>query len=425
MFTRSLARTAAIIAAILVSGLHLVAWQQSALPPAPAAAASRLPDAREINSILQELSQITGFKIKRELPFELVTRDQVNKFLKDQIKRAIKPAELEAEEITLKKFGFVPPDFDLKQTTIDLLTEQAAAFYDFHRKKLYISDWAAENMRDAALVHELAHALADQNFPIEKYLDQAGDDSEESLARQSVVEGQASWLMLEFAARRIGKTLADPKTASEYLNSSDAEMDSDDSDYPVFNKAPLYLKETLMFPYEAGQNFQQAVFLKDGKAAFSRVFREPPVDTAQILHPDRYFEGVKPVTPELPHPVKHAKGYVAGALGELDERILLEQYVDRAAAKQFGPKLMGADYRIDKAKADGRLMLVYASQWSDEDSAAGYFRAYETVLRKKWKRLDVISSSETRVTGKADDGYFLLQRDGTVVLSEEGFAEPL
>jgi len=408
---RSVARVAAIVAAIFISG----AWQQSPLRPA-----SKLPDAAEINSILQQLSRITGFKIKRELPFELVTREQVNRFLKDQIRRTIKPEEIRAEEITLKKFGFVPPDFDLKQTTIDLLTEQAAAFYDFHRKKLFISDWATENMRSAALVHELAHALADENFSIQKYLDQAGDNSEESLARQTVVEGQASWLMLEFAARRIGKSLADPATAREYLSNGDSGSEGNDSEYPVFNKAPLYLKETLMFPYEAGQNFQQAVFLRDGKAAFARVFREPPLDTAQILHPPRYFDGVKPVTPELPHPVRHSKSYVVGMLGELDERILLEQYIDRAAADD-----LGANYRIDKSKPDGRLMLVYASEWRDDGSAASYFRAYQTVLKKKWKRLDVISASADRVTGKAEDGYFLLRRDGSIVLSQEGFAAPL
>jgi len=409
------ARIAAIVAAIFISG----AWQESPLRPA------KLPDAAEINSILQQLSQITGFKIKRELPFELVTREQVNRFLTDQIRRTIKPEEIRAEEITLKKFGFVPADFDLKQTTIDLLTEQAAAFYDFHRKKLFISDWATENMRSAALVHELAHALADENFSIQKYLDQAGDNSEESLARQTVVEGQASWLMLEFAAQRIGKSLADPATAREYLSNGDSGSDDNDSEYPVFNKAPLYLKKTLMFPYESGQNFQQAVFLKDGKAAFARVFREPPLDTAQILHPLRYFEGVKPVTPELPRPARHSKSYVVGMLGELDERILLEQYIDRAAADDLGPKLVGANYRIDKSKPDGRLMLVYASEWRDGESAASYFRAYQTVLKKKWKRLDVISASADRVTGKADDGYFLLRRDGSIVISEEGFSAPL
>jgi hypothetical protein len=414
--SRASVRIFAVVLAFLISGIS---------PAATPGSVSKLPDPGEINSILQELASITGFKIRRELPFEMVTRDQVNRFLKDQIKRSIKPAEIEAEEVTLKKFGFVPQNFDLKQTTIDLLTEQAAAFYDFHRKKLFISDWATENMRDAALVHELAHALADQNFPIEKYLDKAGDSSDESLARQSVVEGQASWLMLEYAARRIRKTMADPATAREFLSNSDAEMKDDDSEYPVFNKAPLYLKETLMFPYEAGQNFQQAVFLRDGKAAFARVFRDAPVDSAQILHPARYFDGVKPVAPELPRPIKNAKGYVSGVLGELEERILLRQYVDNAAANEFGPKFTGSSYRIDKSKADGRLMLIYASEWIDPEAAAGYFRAYQKVLEKKWKRVDVMSASADRVAGKSDDGYFLLERNGSTVLSREGFPDPL
>ena len=168
---------------------------------------SSLPTKDEVRQLMNGLSSITGFQVRKQLPFQLITRDEVNKYLKDQIQRSVKPRELRAEEATLKKFGFVPPDFDLKSTTIELLTEQAAAFYDFHRKKLFISDWATRNMRETALVHELAHALADQNFPIQKYLSKGGDDSEASQARESVVEGQASWLMIEFAARQAGRTL--------------------------------------------------------------------------------------------------------------------------------------------------------------------------------------------------------------------------
>ncbi|MEP6717095.1 MAG: ImmA/IrrE family metallo-endopeptidase, partial [Terriglobia bacterium] len=187
-----------------------------------------LPSSAEINSVLNELAAITGFRVRRQLPFAMVTRVEVNRFLKRQMRRSVKPAEIRAEETTLKKFGFVAPDFDLKKTTIDLLTEQAAAYYDFHRKKLFISDWASRTMREAALIHELAHALADQNFPIQKFLAAAGDDSEESLARETVVEGQASWLMIEVAARRQGTSLGDPQTAGLYLK----DVPGDDAGFP-------------------------------------------------------------------------------------------------------------------------------------------------------------------------------------------------
>jgi hypothetical protein len=180
-------------------------------------------------------------------------------------------------------------------------------------------------------VHELAHALADQNFPIQKFLSENSEDSEQSLARETVVEGQASWLMIEYGARRSGRTLKDPETASDLLRDQ-PDNATDDSAYPVFSKAPLYIRRTLMFPYEEGEKFQQAVFLKEGKGAFARLFDQPPVSTAQVIHPDRYFAKIASTTPELPKPIRHAKAFVGGSVGELDQRILLQQYIDTYSA---------------------------------------------------------------------------------------------
>ena len=390
-------------------------WQAPAANPP----ASKLPTAEEINSILKELSGITGFRIRKQLPFALISRDEVNKYVQEQIRDSVKPDEIRAEEATLKKFGFAPAEFDLRKTTIDLLTEQAAAFYDFKRKKLFISDWATVKMRDVALIHELAHALADQNFSIKQYLAKAGDDSEASLARQAVVEGQASWLMVEVAARRVGRTLADEDTARQYLNN---DLDSPDADYPVFNKAPLYLRKTLIFPYSEGGRFQQAVFLHDGAQAFAQVFQKPPVSSAQIMHPMRYFENAGLQIPDLPKALKHTRPFITGVMGELETRILIEQYAGADLAEQLGPKLKGASYRIDESKPDHRLMLLYVSEWSDEDAASRYLAAYRQVLQGKWKQVEIAEGGADKFSGKSEDGYFMVARDGKRVLSEEGFA---
>ncbi|MCU1325038.1 MAG: hypothetical protein JWN34_408, partial [Bryobacterales bacterium] len=272
--------------------LLLIALSGKAAQDAPAAPPG-LPTAAEIDTVLKGLADITGFRIHRQLPFEMVSREQVNQFLREQIRRSVKPKELRAEEVTLRMFGFVPKDFDLKQTTIDLLTEQAAAYYDFQRHKLFISDWASRNMREVALVHELAHALADQNFPLRRYLAKAGDDAEASLARQSVVEGQASWLMLEYAARQGGKSLKDPGTAADYMQeqADSGPDDAGESQYPVFSKAPLYVRRTLMFPYDEGLKLQQMLYLREGKASFARLFLRAPTSSSQVIHPDRYLSG--------------------------------------------------------------------------------------------------------------------------------------
>lgn len=411
------------LAALFLISLPAVAWQD----PAPGAA-GKLPDAAEIDSILRQLSEITGFRIRRHLPFQLITREQVNAYVKNQIRHTVRPKDIYAEELSLKKLGFVPPNFDLRQTTIDLLTEQAAAFYDFHQKKLFISDWAASTMRDEALVHELAHALADQNFNIEKYLNKDPTDAEESLARQTVVEGQASWLTIEFAARQAGKTLTDPAVARQYFQ---REPNEDDTSYPVFSQAPLYLRATMLFPYVEGEQFQQAVVTRDGQSAFSQVFTKPPVSTSQILHPSRYFAGTKPDLPELPKPSADMKPAVEGVFGEEDVEVLLRQYTTAAIASGLAPEMTGGHYRVDaerkapKDSKDRRTSLVFATEWADESSATAFLNAYSTVIEKKWKRVDQGDQDATHISGHSEDGYYRVDRKGKMVLAREGFPDKL
>ncbi len=396
------------------------AWQE--------AKPGKLPDAAEINAILHRLSDITGFRIRRQLPFQLITRDQINDYVKKQIKHSVNPKDIYAEELSLRKLGFVTADFDLRQTTIDLLTEQAAAFYDFHQKKLFISDWAASSMREEALVHELAHALADQNFNIEKYLNKDPADAEESLARQTVVEGQASWLTLEYTARQAGKTISDAATAQQYFRH---DVEPDDQQYPVFSRAPLYLRATMLFPYEEGENFQQAVVQHDGQSAFAIVFAKPPVSTSQVLHPDRYFAKIMPVIPELPKPTPDMKAAIQGVFGEEDVEVMLRQYTSIPLAQGLAPGMVGGRYRIDrnrktvKGEKEQHTSLVFATEWDSEDSAVAFLNAYQSVIEKKWKRVDSGDHDALHISGKSEDGYYRVERRGKMVLSREGFSGKL
>src|SRR6266571_4460389 len=267
-----------------------------------AAAAAQQPEDRrqifrEIDRGIQELTAISGLKAKKPIRYDLITRDKVNEFLKERVKEAIKPEEVRAEEITLKKLGFVPPDFNLEKSTVDLLTEQAAAFYDYHKKKLFLTDWAPSAMQESALVHELAHALADQNFHLERFIKQSGKSDDSELARMAVMEGQATWLMTEALARRAGQSVSSNPALLDVM-SGGAETGS--AQFPVFNSVPLYLRETLVFPYTEGARFQNAVYGRMGQSAFAEIFRRPPNTTQQILHPAKYFDHVEPTAPVFP-----------------------------------------------------------------------------------------------------------------------------
>jgi hypothetical protein len=391
---------------------------------AAAAAETRRDESRaifaEIDRTLGELAEISGLHLHKKVPSDLISKDKVNAFLKKKVKEVSTPNEVRAEELTLKKFGLVPQDFDLEQTTVDVLTEQAAAFYDYHAKKLYITDWTPSATREAALAHELSHALADQNFNLSRFIRKARESDDEALARMAVMEGQATWLMSEFLARRTGETLVhNPELAARMNRMSDS---SSGGEFPVFEGAPLYIRVTLIFPYTGGMSFQQAVVDKDGKAAFAEVFRQPPVSTQQILHPDKYFASVKPASPDLPKPAstRGFKGLIGGSFGELDHQVLLQQYAGKKTADEIAPHWRGGQYEILENRKSGRTILLYASQWDNAAWARRYLRAYRKALKGKWKRMEVQSETADTVKGHGDDGEFVLHLDGSIVTSMEG-----
>src|ERR1035437_3584255 len=89
----------------------------------------------QIPPLAEQLTKISGMPLRHAVPCDFITKEKIKEFLNKRVKEVAKPEDLRAEELTLKKFGLVPPDFDLAKNTIELLTEQAAAFYDYDRKK--------------------------------------------------------------------------------------------------------------------------------------------------------------------------------------------------------------------------------------------------------------------------------------------------
>lgn len=376
---------------------------------------------QDIGRIMATLQEITGLKPLKPVASEIISRERVKQFLEDRIRDEVKPEELRAEELTLKKFGFVPPDFDLRKTTVDLLTEQAAAFYDYRKKRLYVLESPDEALQQMALVHELAHALADQHFNLDKYIQRGKDSDDGAMARLAVMEGQAMWIMAESMARQMNLSLKTSPALATYMG---REMGAAAGQFPVFDKAPLYLQETLLFPYTRGILFQQAVIEKHGQEGFGLVFQKPPASTRHILHPDQYFAGEKPAQPPAPALATAGQYQVLaeGSIGELDHWILLRQYAGPEDADSLAPAWRGGRYRLHERKKDKRVVLAYASQWDSEESARRFFDKYRQVLRGKWNAMDVALEEANRLTGKGDDGYFVLRLSGNRVFSLEGLS---
>ena len=390
-----------------------------AVPGAFAQAGDAAKLCAQIQPLAEQLTKVSGMSMRRPVPCDFISKEKIKAFLDKRIKDVAKPEDLRAEELTLKKFGLVPPDFDLAKNTVELLTEQAAAFYDYDRKKLFITDTTSSETQEPVLSHEIAHAIADQNYNLAKYIKAGRKSDDGATARLAVMEGQATWLMSELLARKMGQTL---KGSPALLATMSGATEGGAGQYPVFDNSPLYLRLTLIFPYTKGMLFQNAVFDRDGTNGFNEVFLKPPVSTQQILHPEKYFSGVKPTEPDLPQPhlPKGYKSLVGGSLGELEHTIMLEQFSGKARAAEIAPHWRGCGFNLLENKKAGRIVLLYAAEWDSEEAARQYFAAYRRQLSQKWKHMAVATESGDAVTGTGDDGRFELRRNGATVTSMEG-----
>lgn len=378
----------------------------------------------DIGHIESDLSAITGLAFKRDVPYAVIDRDQLRRYIEERMRASLNPADTRAEELTLKMLGLVPQDFDLQKTTVDLLTEQAAAFYDYHKKKLFILDNNAGPDGKMALIHELAHALADQHFRLDKYIREGARSDDAATARLAVMEGQASWLMTACMSKESG---GPPEVSQAVLKLMKSTLESGAEQYPVFSQAPLYIRESLVFPYSQGLAFQDEVFRKLGRDGFSQVFRQAPVSTQQILHPGKYLNPAPAASPALPQ-LPDSKGFrtlATGTLGEFDYRVLLTEHLGKSEAEPATAHFSGSVYELMEQKKEKYPVLAFASTWDSDDSARAYFLLYRRVLEKKWKKFEVRIDSETSLEGRGDSGYFRVSLDNRTVTSIEGWQSPL
>jgi hypothetical protein len=269
------------------------------------------------------------------------------------------------------------------------------------------------------VVHELAHALADQHFDLGKFI-KHGPSDDASTARMAVMEGQATWLMLESMARKMGSSVRDMPQMVDIMGAGASQ--SMLAQYPVLAKAPLYIRQSLIFPYNQGLKFQHALVQKLGNAAFSQVFRKAPATTQQILHPEKYLAGTLPAKVALPQ-LGSARAWrvlTDGTVGEFDHAVLLEQYLSPDDATELAPKWRGGTFALLENKTAKNVALLYASEWEDPVSARRMFDAYERVLKGKWRNLEITNRTGGDISGRGDDGFFRVSLNGTRVSSVEG-----
>ena len=367
---------------------------------------------KSVDEILKFASDDTGLPIKRNVKRKLTDRDAVQSYVQKSMKDDKDAQRLERSAAVLKKFGLLPRDFDLSTFLIKMLREQVAAYYDPKTNSVNLLNWVDGEQQKPVLAHELTHALQDQSYGIEKWLkapegadkkDPSPSDigsDEESAARQAVTEGQAMVVLMDYELAPSGRSLLNSPEIAEALKQS---MVVGTPDSPSFQSAPIFLKETLTFPYRYGLDFTLALLRAGGKEmAYAGAFNNPPRSTREIMEPQTYLAHEKLEPVKMIDFDKDFAGYEAfdiGAIGEFDVDVLVEQFAGPEEASSLYPHWRGGYYFAGRPKADksAPLGVVYLSRWSSAAKAAEFAAVYAKSLGTRYQRAQAVGAD-----GKAD-----------------------
>ena len=397
---------------------------------------------RSVDDILKFASTETALPQREPVKRRLVNRDEVVAYLDKHMDEDEDSQRFRRSEVVLKKFGLIPRDFDLRTFLIGLLREQIAGYYDPASKTVNLLDWVDAEQQKPVLAHELTHALQDQSFDLLKWMKGTEKDlitiekptsldfelDEAAEARQAVVEGQATVTLIDYQLIPAGMSMASSPQIVEAMRET---MLVGTPDSVQFQKAPLFLKEALTFPYRYGLGFVGEVVAKRGKAGANALFQNPPVTTRQIMEPETYLSGEKlpamPV-PDFKHLFKDYDTVDVGGFGEFDTCMLVGQLASRVVARQVYPGWRGGYYYAvrPKGKTSAPLGLLYVSRWSSVEKAVQFGAIYAEGLAARYRRAVEVkvegpgARASTDARGwNTEEGSILIEQRGDLVLVAE------
>ena len=391
----------------------------------------------------QLLPGLRKIGFKSEVKRDVTAREDLKALLLKEIDEQLTPAEFRTNELGMKALGFIPKGLNWKETMVKVYSEEIAAFYDPKTKTMHLikepppekakkpgfleallgkKSGFDKDENKTVIAHELTHALADQNYDLDKMQKAVEDDDDRSLALSALIEGEATLAMIgaqmdDWDGSKIG--------AIPY-----ADLDRSFSLMMPFmsfaggaslREAPVILSESLIFPYLRGMVFCASLTNKGGWKALDDAYKNPPQSTEQVIHPEKYRDQPDPPTTIDLGKLEPGEGWAEvgrNVIGEMQLAVLLRKHGGKPAAAGWD----GDRFAVFEGTG-GKLGVVWLTTWDTEDDAREFARQYARFQTAKLgpevPKLDEFPDAIRRA-GEA--GEFAVERRGLDVAVVEGFA---
>jgi hypothetical protein len=379
---------------------------------------------KKVGEIQKEVAKIRGKNFKKDVPVGMKDREELKKFVLEEMEKETPDEVVRRTQKVLEKFGLIKKETDLKKILVDVYIEQVAGFYDPEKEELFITKKAGfkadSREADMAVAHELTHALQDQYFDLRSFSKWVRNNDDKRIALQSVEEGEATLLGFDYLLKKAsGKSVKDFALKTELELATRLKGDS------ALDKAPAVIKELFLFPYTGGTFFCQQVLQRNDWQGFDRVFENPPQSTEQILHPEKYLEKTDyPTTLKMPELLKlFESGWQLldeNCFGELEISILIRQFLTPEDAKKASEGWDGDRYQALEEKKTGKIIIAWITTWDTKEDAQEFAKLYTSVLAKKYDKKPEAAQNASFIFVSGDCELACVEQCGTEVIVIDG-----
>ncbi len=353
------------------------------------------PNAALLSKIENAVQTIRGITADHTVARYTLDQATLCTYLREVLNRDNPPALVAATDELYLQLGMLPAGASLEALYLNLLTSQVVGRYDPVTKAMYIlsPSGAIGPVEQIIYAHEFDHALQDQKYGLQSISGDAKDQSDRTLARTALVEGDATLLMSLWAQQNLT-----PAQLVQVAGSTDPASQA------ALDAAPPILRETLLWPYTQGLMLALGAYQTSASfAGVDALWQNPPSTTEQLLHPDKLATREPAVPVAFPADLAARLGAdwkvaMEDTLGELELNILMRTGNPQAGTDPAAG--WGGDRVALVEGPNGATAAVLDTAWDTPaaaGSALGYLQDLVTVLQGDGKRAMVVQPSGQRV----------------------------
>ena len=228
---------------------------------------------KQVQRLIKEVQRARGLHFKEAVKCHFCTQSEAGRYLVEANKKASKPYVQGRRDLFFHHLGLLENGQNFQNYSDLLYSEQVRGLYDtINKVLLVVTDILQEpkldgmlgkilsqfniDLSDLLLVHELCHALQDQNFNLGQKLLQADGSLDKELAVTAVAEGDATQTMFDYLASSMGLS---GETVTKYVVGSPKLIEKGINQFPQLEQAPLIVRAVTLMPYLSGLEFCQTI----------------------------------------------------------------------------------------------------------------------------------------------------------------------